>query len=133
MIHRYNDIHVRSNDNIVKVSDLNKTLDAVPNDTEVVMGEQWLPERLVNTTLDGKLLFLEFDNAPEETQGDDEARGFVEHEIEMIRQRVTQIVNDTSDPKAKTDALVALFLMAHESSSSDIIEILEDPEAQTPL
>ncbi len=33
---------------------------------------------------------MEFDNAPEENQGDDEGRGFVEHEIAMIREKLEQ-------------------------------------------
>ena len=115
----------------MKVSDLKKVLDALPNniDPDIVMGEEWLPERLVNTMLDGKLLFLEFDNAPEDNQGDEEGRGFVEHEVAMIRHRLAQIINDTSSSETKTDALLALFLIGHESSSSEIIEILEDSES----
>ncbi|MEZ8823117.1 hypothetical protein AB6E04_02075 [Vibrio amylolyticus] len=114
----------------MKVSDLKKIIAALPEDSDpdIVMGEEWLPERLINTSLDGKLLFLEFDNAPEETQGDEEGRGFVEHEVDMIRHRFEQIIEDASDTKTKADAMVALFLMGHESSSSEIIEILEDPD-----
>ncbi|PMJ91443.1 hypothetical protein [Vibrio sp. 10N.261.55.A7] len=114
----------------MKVSDLKKIIAALPEDSDpdIVMGEEWLPERLINTSLDGKLLFLEFDNAPEETQGDEEGRGFVEHEVDMIRHRFEQIIEDASDTKTKADAMVALFLMGHESSSSEIIEILEHPD-----
>jgi hypothetical protein len=114
----------------VKVTDLKKILESLPEgtDPDIVMGEEWLPERLVNAQVNGKLLFLEFDNAPEETQGDEEGRGFVEHEIAMIRERFEKIIEDASDTKTKADAMVSLFLMGHEYSSSDIIEILEDPE-----
>ncbi|MCW8335017.1 VC1380 family protein [Vibrio paucivorans] len=114
----------------MKVSDLKKILNSLPDDSDidVVMGEEWLPERLTNARLDGEYLFLEFDNAPEETQGDEEGRGFVEHEIEMIRHRFEQILDDATDTKTKADAMLALFLMGHECSSSDIIEVLEDPE-----
>lgn len=94
------------------------------------MGEEWLPERLVNTKLDGELLFMEFDNAPEENQGDDEGRGFVEHEIAMIREKLEQVLDDTSDTKTKADALLAIFLMGHELSSSEVIEILESTESE---
>ncbi|CAM2913594.1 hypothetical protein [Vibrio neptunius] len=114
----------------MKASDLKKLLDALPEDQNpnIVTGEEWLPERLVNTHLDDEMLFLEFDNAPEETQGEDEGRGFVEHEIAMIRQRFEQILDESSDTKTKADAMLALFLMGHEMSSSEIIEIMEDPE-----
>nr|WP_217901860.1 hypothetical protein [Vibrio aestuarianus] len=93
----------------------------------MVMGEVWLPERLIDTQLDDNLLFLEFDNAPEEGEGENEARGFVEHEITMIRQRFEQILAEQTDNKSKADAMLALFLMGHEYSSSEVIEILEDP------
>ncbi|MCG9596930.1 hypothetical protein L1D15_09355 [Vibrio sp. Isolate25] len=114
----------------MKASDLKKVLDSLPEnqDPHIVTGEEWLPERLVNTHLDNDMLFLEFDNAPEETQGEEEGRGFVEHEVDMIRQRFTQILDESSDTKTKADAMLALFLMGHEMSSSEIIEILEDPE-----
>nr|WP_282437124.1 hypothetical protein [Vibrio amylolyticus] len=128
--HRYNSIYVFRNDRNVKVSDLKIILDSLPesSDPDIVMGEEWLPERLIKATVDGKLLFLEFDNAPEENQGDEEARGFVEHEVDMIRHRFEQIIEDASDTKTKADAMVSLFLMGHEHSSSEIIEILEDPD-----
>ncbi|CAH8191149.1 hypothetical protein [Vibrio aestuarianus] len=113
----------------MKVSELRKILDSLPEnvDPELVMGEVWLPERLIDTQLDNNLLFLEFDNAPEEGEGENEARGFVEHEITMIRQRFEQILAEKSDNKSKADAMLALFLMGHEYSSSEVIEILEDP------
>ena len=65
------------------------------------MGEEWLPERLINTHLNESLLFLEFDNAPEETQGDEEGRGFVEHEINMLRSRFEQLLMNLVTPKQK--------------------------------
>ncbi|MDE1241770.1 hypothetical protein [Vibrio aestuarianus] len=113
----------------MKVSELRKILDSLPEnvDPELVMGEVWLPERLIDTQLDDNLLFLEFDNAPEEGEGENEARGFVEHEITMIRQRFEQILAEQADNKSKADAMLALFLMGHEYSSSEVIEILEDP------
>ncbi|CAK2478419.1 hypothetical protein EDB59_1011 [Vibrio crassostreae] len=116
----------------MKVSELQNIIDHLPNDSDpdIVMGEEWLPERLVNTKLDGELLFMEFDNAPEENQGDNEGRGFVEHEIAMIREKLEQVLDDTSDTKTKADALLAIFLMGHELSSSEVIEILESTESE---
>ncbi|CAK1725502.1 conserved hypothetical protein [Vibrio crassostreae] len=116
----------------MKVSELQNIIDHLPNDSDpdIVMGEEWLPERLVNTKLDGELLFMEFDNVPEENQGDDEGRGFVEHEIAMIREKLEQVLDDTSDTKTKADALLAIFLMGHELSSSEVIEILESTESE---
>ncbi|WP_210442364.1 hypothetical protein [Vibrio crassostreae] len=132
-IDRYNVGYSRLNESIVKVSELQNIIDHLPNDSDpdIVMGEEWLPERLVNTKLDGGLLFMEFDNAPEENQGDDEGRGFVEHEIAMIREKLEQVLDDTSDTKTKADALLAIFLMGHELSSSEVIEILETTESET--
>ncbi|TKE92577.1 hypothetical protein FCV53_07725 [Vibrio sp. F12] len=132
-IDRYNVGYSRLNESIVKVSELQNIIDHLPNDSDpdIVMGEEWLPERLVNTKLDGELLFMEFDNAPEENQGDDEGRGFVEHEIAMIREKLEQVLDDTSDTKTKADALLAIFLMGHELSSSEVIEILETTESET--
>ncbi|WP_299137632.1 hypothetical protein [uncultured Vibrio sp.] len=117
----------------MKVSELQNIIDHLPNDSDpdIVMGEEWLPERLVNTKLDGELLFMEFDNAPEENQGDDEGRGFVEHEIAMIREKLEQVLDDPSDTKTKADALLAIFLMGHELSSSEVIEVLEMTEDET--
>ncbi|CAK2835525.1 conserved hypothetical protein [Vibrio crassostreae] len=134
MIHidRYNVEYSRLNESIVKVSELQNIIDHLPNDSDpdIVMGEEWLPERLVNTKLDGELLFMEFDNAPEENQGDDEGRGFVEHEIAMIREKLEQLLDEPSDTKTKADALLAIFLMGHELSSSEVIEVLETTEAE---
>ncbi|MEZ8723699.1 hypothetical protein AB6D66_21720 [Vibrio pomeroyi] len=117
----------------MKVSELQNIIDHLPNDSDpdIVMGEEWLPERLVNTKLDGELLFMEFDNAPEENQGDDEGRGFVEHEIAMILEKLEQVLDDPSDTKTKADALLAIFLMGHELSSSEVIEVLEMTEDET--
>ena len=114
----------------MKASDLKKPLDSLPEgqNPNIVTGEEWLPERLVNTHLDDEMLFLEFDNAPEEAQGEEEGRGFVVHEVDMIRKRFEQILDESSDTKTKADAMLALFLMGHEMSSSEIIEIMEDPE-----
>lgn len=114
---------------IVKVSELKNLLDTISTDTDldVVTGEEWLPEQLVATSIVEDMLFLEFDNAPEETQGE-EARGFVEHEIEMIRDKFEQIITEDSDAKSKADAILALFLLGHELSSGEVIEVLEDSE-----
>ncbi|MFB9152697.1 MAG: hypothetical protein ACPG5L_07200 [Vibrio gallaecicus] len=132
-IDRYNKAYSLINESNVKVSELQNIINNLPNgaDPEIVMGEEWLPERLIETKLDGDLLFLGFDNAPEENQGDEEGRGFVEHEITMIRKKFEQILDDSSDTKTKADAMLALFLMGHELSSSEVIEILEDPNADS--
>lgn len=131
-IDRYNVEYSRLNESIVKISELQNIIDHLPNDSDpdIVMGEEWLPERLVNTKLDGELLFMEFDNAPEENQGDDEGRGFVEHEIAMIREKLEQLLDEPSDTKIKADALLAIFLMGHELSSSEVIEVLDTTEAE---
>ncbi|CDT61156.1 hypothetical protein VCR26J2_350440 [Vibrio coralliirubri] len=132
-IDRYNVEYSRLNESIVKVSELQNIIDHLPKDSDpdIVMGEAWLPERLVDTNLDGDMLFLEFDNAPEENQGDDEGRGFVEHEIAMIREKLELLLDEPSDTKTKADALLAIFLMGHELSSSEVIEILESTESET--
>ncbi|WP_139684850.1 VC1380 family protein [Vibrio tasmaniensis] len=117
----------------MKVSELQNIIDHLPKDSDpdIVIGETWLPERLVNTNLDGDMLFLEFDNAPEDNQGDEEGRGFVEHEIAMIREKLEQVLDDTSDTRTKADALLAIFLMGHELSSSEVIEVLESTELES--
>ncbi len=116
----------------MKASELISTLNHLPADTDpdIVMGEAWLPERLIGTQLDGDMLFLHFDNAPEDGQGDEEGRGFVEHEIDLIRTRLQQILDEDSNNASKVDAMLGLFLMGHELSSSQVIEILEE-EADT--
>ncbi len=131
-IGRYNVEYSRLNERIVKVSELQNIIEQLPNDSDpdIVMGEEWLPERLVNTKLDGELLFMEFDNAPEENQGDEEGRGFVEHEVAMIREKLEHLLGEPSDTKTKADALLAIFLMGHELSSSEVIEVLETTETE---
>ncbi|MCG6214290.1 hypothetical protein K6U56_20305 [Vibrio furnissii] len=110
----------------MKASELKALLNSLPDDCDpdVVMGEAWLPEQLVAAKLDDKLLFLEFDNAPEEDAGDEEGRGFVEHEIDLIRQQVTQILQDDCATRAKAEALLTLLVVAHERTSSEFIEML---------
>ena len=114
---------------IVKVSELKNLLDTFPvnPDLDVVTGDEWLPEQLVATSIVEDVLFLEFDNAPEDIQAE-EARGFVEHEIEMIRGKIDQIITESSDVNSKTDAILALFLLGHELNSCEVIEILEENE-----
>lgn len=114
------------NEATVKVSELKTILNQLPNDLDpdVVMGEIWLPERLVEAQLDDEMLFLTFDNAPEEGEGEEEGRGFVEHEIELIRTQILNILADDSGPKTKAEALLALITLAHERTSSEFIEIL---------
>lgn len=131
-IGRYNVEYSRLNERIVKVSELQNIIEQLPNDSDpdIVVGEEWLPERLVNTKLDGELLFMEFDNAPEENQGDEEGRGFVEHEVAMIREKLEHLLGEPSDTKTKADALLAIFLMGHELSSSEVIEVLETTETE---
>ncbi|MEZ8057489.1 hypothetical protein [Vibrio splendidus] len=117
----------------MKVSELQNIIDQLPKDSDpdIVVGEAWLPERLVDTNLDGDMLFLEFDNAPEDNQGDEEGRGFVEHEIAMIREKLELLLDEPSDTKTKADALLAIFLMGHELSSSEVIEVLESTELES--
>ncbi|BCN24287.1 hypothetical protein [Vibrio alfacsensis] len=112
----------------MKASELISIFNTLPQgaDPDIVMGDEWLPERLVETELDGEMLFLRFDNAPDEGQGDEEGRGFVEHEIELIRTRLKQILDEDADNTSKTDAMLGLFLMGHELSSSQVIELLEE-------
>lgn len=110
----------------MKVSELKTLLNSLPNDCDpdVVMGELWLPEQLVHAQLEDKLLFLEFDNAPEEGEGEEEGRGFVEHEIELIRTQLMQILQDDCANRAKAEALLTLLMVAHERTSAEFIEML---------
>jgi len=114
----------------VKASELKLRLDDLPADCdpEVVMGELWLPERLVGTQHDNDMLFLQFDNAPEEGEGEEEGRGFVQHEINLIRERITQLLNEPNPQSVQVEALVALLLLAHEQSSSEFVEMISDWE-----
>jgi len=111
----------------VKTSEFKALLDSLPEgyDPDIVTGEVWLPERLIDTQLDDQLLFLEFDNAPEEDEGEEEGRGFVEHEIELIRQQITTILHQEKGLNVQTEELLSLLVMAHESTSSEFIEMIE--------
>jgi len=112
----------------VKASELKALLDSLPpdSDPEIVMGEEWLPERLINTHVDNEFIFLEFDNAPEEGQGEEEGRGFVEHEIDLIRQQIEILLREEDKGiKTKAEVLLTLLVMAHERTSSEFIEMIE--------
>jgi hypothetical protein len=111
----------------VKASELLHILNSLDDDTdpELVTGEEWLPERLLSLERNHNYLFCHFDNAPEETQGDEEGRGFVEHEIKLIREKVMEIFTEKASLEAKQDAILAIILFAHEQSSTDVVEMLE--------
>ncbi|GMQ46575.1 hypothetical protein [Vibrio sp. 10N] len=115
----------------MKVEKLKNILNNLPKDQDIriVTGEHWLPEQLVNTELDNNLLFLEFDNAPDEGEQGLEARGFVEHEVELLRQRLDEIVKQSDDSSQLLDALTGFFLVGHEASSAEFIELLEQMES----
>ncbi|PJC87998.1 hypothetical protein CSW98_02435 [Vibrio sp. HA2012] len=115
----------------MKASELIFILSQLPENTdpEIVTGEIWLPERLIETSYDGNMIHLSFDNAPEETAGDEEARGFLDHEITMLREKIQQLMDEGADNKTKAEIFLRLFLMGHEKTSSEVIEILEEPES----
>jgi len=97
-------------------------------DPEIVTGEEWLPETLLDANFDGNLVNLHFDNAPEEDSGELEGRGFVEHEIVMIKDKIVKLMFDKNiEAKTKADIFLQLFLLTHEKSSGEMVEILEDP------
>jgi hypothetical protein len=109
----------------VKASELARILNSLTDDPDIVTGEEWLPERLVNVHQTDNYLFCEFDNAPEEGEGDEEERGFVTHEIELIQRYIMQIFLEKASLNHKRDELLALILYAHEQSPSNVVEILE--------
>ncbi len=112
----------------MKVSNLRNVLDQIPTDLDpdVVTGEEWLPEQLIHAEYKNGALQLEFDNAPIEGSGEEEGRGFVEHEIALIRSRFEQLLNEEDSTNAKADAILALLLIAHERSSAEFIELLSE-------
>lgn len=116
----------------VKISELKNLLETLPNtdDLNVVTGDEWLPEQLISTSVVDDMLFLEFDNAPDEIQGE-EARGFVEHEIDVIRNTLTRIMLAEIEDNDKIDALLNLFLLGHELGSCEFIEALDESEQLT--
>lgn len=112
----------------MKISTLRSILNTLPDDADVVTGEEWLPERLIKAEPRNTTLYLEFDNAPDEGAGDEEARGFVEHEVTLIRTRLEQLLKEECDTAIKADAVLALLLMAHENTSSEFIELLSEAD-----
>ncbi|NOI65508.1 hypothetical protein [Vibrio sp. 99-8-1] len=111
----------------MKTSELMAFLLTLENDKEIVTGESWLPEQLIDASLDGEFVNLQFDNAPEEDAGEFEARGFVEHEVNLLRDKIVQLLFDQSlSAKTKSDLFLKLVLLAHEKSSSEVVEILEE-------
>lgn len=116
----------------MKTSQLIQFLSNIPEtqDPEIVTGEEWLPESLIDASFDGNLVSLHFDNAPEENSGEVEGRGFVEHEVIMLKDQIVKLMFDQSiEPKAKAELFLQLFILSHEKSSTEVIEILEDPLA----
>ena len=113
----------------MKTSELLTIINTLPKecDPDIVMGEAWLPERLDRVYLEDDLLFMQFDNAPLELQ-EEEGRGFVEHEVELIRSRLNQLLSGGSDHEATLNAILGLFLLGHELSSSQVIEMLENDD-----
>lgn len=111
----------------MKSSELMRFLSSLENDCEIVTGESWLPEQLIEAKFDGEFVNLEFDNAPEEDAGELEGRGFVEHEINMLQDKIVQLLFDNSiSAKLKADIFLNLFLIVHEKSSSEVVEIFEE-------
>ncbi|MCE0492479.1 hypothetical protein [Vibrio salinus] len=112
----------------MKASDLLYQLQSVLNNSnpEIVTGEDWLPERLIEIHQLDDLLFLEFDTAPEADQGDEEGRGFVEHEIELIREQIMEVFLEKTSLENKREALLALILLAHEQTPSEVVQTLND-------
>ncbi len=112
----------------MKASDLLYKLQTVlkESDPEIVTGEDWLPERLTEVHQTDDLLFLEFDTAPEDSQGDEEGRGFVEHEIELIREQIMEIFLEKTSLENKREAILALILLAHEQTPSTVVQALVD-------
>lgn len=110
----------------MKVSELREYLDNLPADIdpEIVTGEVWLPEPLIDLHSMDNYLFCEFDNAPEEGEGEEEGRGFVDHEIQLIRDRIERIFLEKTALKNKQDAILALILFAHERLPSEVVELL---------
>lgn len=114
----------------MKSSELIQFLSSLPQgvDPEIVTGEEWLPEQLLEATFDGSLVNLHFDNAPEEGTGELDGRGFVEHELVMLKDKIITLMFDKSiEPKTKAEVFLQLFVLTHEKSSEEVIEFLEDP------
>ncbi|MDW6004080.1 VC1380 family protein [Vibrio mangrovi] len=114
----------------MKASEFIHILNALPNDPEIVTGEIWLPERLLQVTSSDDYLFCQFDNAPEENEGEEEGRGFVEHELSLIKSHIMQIFLEKAPLEHKRDAILALILYAHEHTSADVVEMLEQLSLQ---
>lgn len=114
----------------MKASDLMYQLQTVlkKSDPEIVTGEDWLPERLTEIHQLDDLLFFEFDTAPEDSQDDEEGRGFVDHEIELIRQQIMSIFLEKTSLENKREAILALVLLAHEQTPSTVVQTLIDLE-----
>ena len=114
----------------MKASKLLEILSDLPegSDPDVVTGDEWLSERLINVTSQDDFVFCEFDNAPEDGQGDDEGRGFVDHEIELIENHIMEIFLEKAPLEQKKKAILALVLFAHEHFPSDVVEMLETLE-----
>jgi hypothetical protein len=118
----------------VKASKLIEILSTLPQgcDPDIVTGEEWLPERLLDVSFQDDYVFCHFDTAPEDQQGDDEGRGFVDHEIELINAHIMKIFLKKAPLEQKQKAILQLILYAHEHFPSDVVEILESTEPTNP-
>lgn len=93
-------------------------------DFDVVMGEVWFLECLIEVQFDDDMLFFIFDNVLEEGEGEEEGCGFVEYEMELICLQFMMILVEDSGFKIKVEVLLVLIIFVYECISLEFIEIL---------
>ncbi|MDD9176197.1 hypothetical protein ERW49_12285 [Aliivibrio finisterrensis] len=98
------------------------------DDLEVVTGEEWFPEQLLNTSVNHNMTFLHFDRMPSDIPAEIDARGFLEHEEVLIKKLINNVIFSELEPEDIVNKLTSMLIFSHENISSDVIEHFSETE-----
>lgn len=116
----------------MKISELIQTLQSIQSthndDLEVVTGEEWFPEQLLNSEVKHNMAFLNFDRLPTDIHAEIDARGFLDHEEILVKQLVTNVIFSELEPEQMIDKLAEMVFFSHENISSDVVEHFSQDE-----
>ncbi|MCG7497137.1 hypothetical protein MHO82_09680 [Vibrio sp. Of7-15] len=114
---------MKTSELIQKLTEISKLS---PNDCEVVTGEEWFPEQLLEASHQDPHVFLHFDSPPVDMPREVDARGFIDHEVDLVKKSITDIVLSQQEPEQIIEKLTELLIFSHEHISADVIERLSE-------
>lgn len=110
----------------MKISELIQVLQTIQettsDDLEVVTGEEWFPEQLLESNVNHNMAFLKFDRMPNDIPTEIDARGFFEHEELLIKNIINKVIFSELEPEEMVEKLATMLFFSHENISSDVIE-----------